>query len=74
MLADSVEAAVRSMDDPTSRSVEELIRKIFKTKMDDGQLTFCDLTLRELDVIAEQFKLALNGIFHDRVEYPGDEK
>ena len=55
MLADSVEAAVRSMVDKTEGKIEGLIRKIIKDKLDDGQLDLCDLTLRDLDMIARAF-------------------
>jgi len=50
MLADSVEAAVRSMPDKTEAKIEELIRKIIKDKLDDGQLDNCSLTLKILTV------------------------
>lgn len=74
MLADSVEAAVRSMPDKTREKIEGLVRKIIKDKLDDGQLDHCDLTLRELTVIAESFIQVLGGIFHERPEYPEVEK
>ena len=69
-LADNVEAAVRSMKQPTPGRVEGLIRKIVKDKLNDGQLDQCDLTFQDLDRIAMAFVRVLNGIFHSRVEYP----
>ena len=69
-LADNVEAAVRSMKEPTPGRVEGLIRKIIKDKLNDGQLDQCDLTFQDLDRIAMAFVRVLNGIFHSRVEYP----
>jgi len=69
-LADNVEAAVRSMKQPTPGRVEGLIRKIIKDKLNDGQLDQCDLTFQDLDRIAIAFVRVLNGIFHSRVEYP----
>jgi len=69
-LADSVEAAVRSMKQPTPGRVEGLVRKIIKDKLNDGQLNQCDLTFQDLDRIAIAFVRVLNGIFHSRVEYP----
>jgi len=69
-LADHVEAAVRSMKQPTPGRVEGLIRKIIKDKLNDGQLDQCDLTFQDLDRIAMAFVRVLNGIFHSRVEYP----
>lgn len=69
-LADSVEAAVRSMKQPTPGRIEGLVRKIIKDKLNDGQLDQCDLTFRDLDRIAMSFVRVLSGIFHSRVEYP----
>ncbi len=70
MLADSVEAAVRSMIDKTEGKMEGLIRKIIKDKLDDGQLDLCELTLRDMDVIARAFMTVFGGYFHEREEYP----
>ncbi len=70
MLADSVEAAVRSMKNPTSGQVEGLVRKLIKDKLMDGQLDECDLTLKDLDTIANVFLRVLSGVFHSRIEYP----
>ncbi|KKM11049.1 hypothetical protein SY88_10550 [Clostridiales bacterium PH28_bin88] len=70
MLADSVEAAVRSLQKPTPGRMEGLVRRIIKDKLDDGQLEASDLTFRELDCIAQAFVRVLSGIFHSRIEYP----
>mgnify|MGYP003877620587 CR=1 FL=1 len=70
MLADSVEAAIRSMAEKTEGKMEGLIRNIIKDKLDDGQLDLCDLTLRDLDVIAKSFMHVFGGYFHERQEYP----
>lgn len=70
MLADSVEAAVRSMNDKTEAKIEALIRKIIKDKLDDGQLDNCQLTLNDLDKIANSFMRVLSGYFHAREQYP----
>ena len=69
LLADSVEAAVRSMPDKTKGKIEGLIRKIIKDKLDDGQFDHCDLTLKDMNDIAEGFLTVLSG-FHERTEYP----
>ncbi|MDR3543714.1 MAG: HDIG domain-containing protein [Desulfosporosinus sp.] len=69
-LADNVEAAVRSMKQPTPGRVEGFVRKIVKDKLNDGQLDQCDLTFQDLDRIAMAFVRVLTGIFHSRVEYP----
>ncbi|RKD34730.1 HD family phosphohydrolase [Thermohalobacter berrensis] len=70
MMADSVEAAVRSMKNPTKGKIEKLVREIIKNKLNDGQLDECNLTLKDLDVIANAFSNVLLGIFHERIEYP----
>lgn len=70
MLADSVEAAVRSMTDHSPGKMEGQIRKIIKDKLDSGQLDESDLTLKDLDTIAGAFLSVLSGIFHQRIEYP----
>lgn len=70
MLADSVEAAIRSMIDKTEGKMEGMVRSIIKDKLDDGQLDLCDLTLRDLDMIAKAFMRVFGGYFHEREEYP----
>jgi len=72
MLADSVEAAVRSLSRPTPGRIEGLVRRIIKDKLSDGQLDKSDLTFKDLDAIAGAFVRVLSGIFHSRVEYPKD--
>lgn len=69
-LADSVEAAVRAMKQPTLGRIEGLVRKIIKDKLNDDQLNQCNLTFQDLDKIATAFVRVLSGIFHSRVEYP----
>ncbi|WP_245523143.1 HD family phosphohydrolase [Thermosediminibacter oceani] len=70
MLADSAEAAVRSMTKPTPGKIEGLVRQIIKEKLADGQLDESNLTLKDLDKIASAFSKVLTGIFHTRIEYP----
>ena len=70
MLADSVEAAVRSIKEPNKGKIEEMVRNVIKGKLEDGQLEECDLTLKDLNTIANIFCTVLLGIFHDRIEYP----
>jgi hypothetical protein len=74
LLADSVEAAVRSLQDKTKGKIEGLIRKIIKDKLDDGQLDYCELTLKNMNDIANGFLTVLSGFFHERTEYPELEK
>lgn len=70
MLADSVEAAVRSLVNPSQGKIDGLIRKIIKDRLNDGQLDQSDLTLRDLDRVAQAFSRVIAGIYHPRVEYP----
>lgn len=70
MLADAVEAAVRSLQNQTPGKIEGTVRKLIKEKLLDGQLGECDLTFKDLDLIAGAFTQVLNGIFHTRLEYP----
>lgn len=74
MLADGVEAAVRSIKDPTQGKIEEMVNNIIKDKLNDGQLDHCDLTLKDLDKIRKAFLNTLNGIYHRRIEYPSESK
>ena len=70
MLADSTEAAVRSIKEPNKKNIEEMIRNVIKGKLEDGQLDECDLTLKDLNTIANSFSTVITGIFHERIEYP----
>ncbi len=70
MLADTVEAAARAMQAPTMEKMDQLIRKLVRSKMDDGQLDDSPLTMRDLDRICKAFLTVLTGVFHQRVEYP----
>jgi len=70
LLADSVEAASRALEDPTPSRIKGLVKKIINNKFIDGQLDACDLTLKDLEKIATVFTHILTGIFHTRIEYP----
>ena len=70
MLADSVEAAVRSLSKSNPSKIEMMVKKVIKDKLNDGQLDECDLTFKELDTIAQSFIKVLSGFFHARIEYP----
>jgi len=74
MLADSCEAAVRAERPDSLDGIEELVRKVIDSKMWDGQLDECDLTLRNLDEIRGGFVKILQGVFHPRVKYPEEAK
>lgn len=70
MIADSIEAAARSIAEPTPARLQGLVNRIINLKFTDGQLDECDLTLRDLHIIAKAFMRVLNSIYHKRVEYP----
>ncbi|MCS1350472.1 HD family phosphohydrolase [Mechercharimyces sp. CAU 1602] len=69
-VADCVEAAVRSLARPTPSKIEGMVRSIIQDRLQDGQFDECDLTLKELDLIARSICETLNGVFHSRIEYP----
>ena len=70
MLADSVEAASRTLTDPTPSRVQGLVEKIINEKFIDGQLDECNLTLKDMYNMTRSFVRILNGMFHSRVDYP----
>jgi putative nucleotidyltransferase with HDIG domain len=72
MLADAVEAAVRSIPSPTKGKIEEMVNNIIKGRLNEGQLDNCDLTLKDLEKIRKAFLKVLSGIYHERIEYPLD--
>ncbi|WP_458412458.1 HD family phosphohydrolase [Schinkia sp. CFF1] len=69
-IADSVEAAVRSLSNPTPQKIESLVRSILTDRIQDGQFDECDITLKELDLATKSMYETLKGIFHTRIEYP----
>lgn len=69
-ISDSVEAAVRSMGQPTPEQIEGLVRSIIASRLQDNQFNECDITMKELDMVAETLCETLNGIFHSRIKYP----
>lgn len=73
LLADSCEAAVRSLGGPSPEQVRDMVRRVFRGKMEDGQLMNSDLTLNELSRVEEAFLRTLAGILHDRITYPKEE-
>ncbi len=74
MLADSIEAAARSLDDPTPARLQNIVQSIIQNKFMDAQLSDCDLTLQDLSIIEESFEHVILAIYHQRVEYPGQAK
>ncbi|MBF0494145.1 MAG: HDIG domain-containing protein [Candidatus Omnitrophica bacterium] len=73
LLADSVEASSRALDDPTPASITNLVKKVINNKFIDGQLDECYLTLKDMHKIADAFVRVLMAIFHTRTTYPDDE-
>ncbi len=70
MLADVVEAASRTLENPTSSRIKGLVQTLINKIFSDGQLDECELTLKDLNNIAKSFNQILNGIYHHRIEYP----
>ena len=70
LLCDTIEAAVRSMQNPTPDAIEDFIVKLVRGKLQDGQLSNSPLTLRDIDRICHACATVLNGVFHERIEYP----
>lgn len=73
LLADSVEAASRSLKSPSRDSLKKVITDIFSSYLEDGQLDECDFSIRELRTVAASFLTILYAIYHPRVHYPGFE-
>ncbi|HUL01238.1 MAG TPA: HDIG domain-containing protein [Nitrospirota bacterium] len=71
MLSDAVEAASRTLEDPSPQRIQALTSGIITRIFLDDQLIMCDLTLRDLREISKSFNLILGGIFHHRIDYPG---
>lgn len=73
MLADSIEAAVRSLDEKTPISIENMIRKILTGKIEDNQFSEANLTFQEIEIIVKTFVSSLISIYHVRIKYPNQE-
>ncbi len=71
MIADSSEAAARTLQEPSPPKLRNMIDMIITRIREDGQLDECDITLRELRIVAEAFVKVLMGIHHHRIAYPG---
>jgi cyclic-di-AMP phosphodiesterase PgpH len=72
-LADSIESASRSLRKPTPAKIRGMIDDIVKSRIDDGQLDDCALTLRELSRVKESFSNTLRSMLHSRIDYPKDD-
>lgn len=74
MLADSCEAAVRSLDDKTPEGMEKMVRSIIKSRMESLQLSGCDLSLKDIETITASFLSTFQSYFHERIQYPEEKK
>jgi cyclic-di-AMP phosphodiesterase PgpH len=74
MLADTVEATVRSLKQPSSSSIRTVVREALEERLKDGELEECGLSLRDLAQIRESFITSLLSIHHPRIQYPSDKK
>jgi len=70
LLADAIEAASRTLTDPTPARIQGMVKKLINNIFIDGQLDECDLTLKDLNLIAKSFNRIMAGSFHHRVDYP----
>ncbi len=71
MLADTVEAAARSLERPTTARIQGLVSNLIRDKIADGQLDDCELTFRDIQSIEAAFTRILTAVLHRRMEYPG---
>ncbi len=74
LLADCIEASVRSMDEKTPETIKAQIEKMFKARMDGGELDDCELTLKDINVLKQSFLETLSAMYHTRIKYDNQEK
>lgn len=70
MLADATEATVRASADRSPDRIREIIEAVIRERVEEGQFDECDISLRDLRVVADSFATMLNAVYHPRVEYP----
>ena len=70
MLGDSIEAAARSLNEPTVSRLQSIVHNVIRDKFLDNQLDECDLTLKDLSIIEQAFERVILGVHHQRIEYP----
>lgn len=71
MMADSVEAASRTLSHPTQAQIQGMVDRLVDAIIADNQFEECDITLREVRLVKESFCKILRGIYHRRIDYPG---
>ncbi|MHC5111295.1 MAG: HD family phosphohydrolase [Planctomycetota bacterium] len=74
MLCDGVEGAVRALNEPTVGRIESVVHQVVKSRVNDGQLSDCDMTMREVQVVEDSLVKTLCSIYHGRVAYPKADK
>ncbi len=74
MLADAIEAAVRTIEEPTPQRIEDLVDEMVRKRMLEGELDECPLTMQDIAAVKGSFLNVLVGIYHSRVKYPEPEK
>jgi len=70
MLADAVEATSKTLSEPTAARIQGMVQRIINNIFVDGQLDECELSLKDMHLIAQSFNRILTGIFHSRIDYP----
>jgi putative nucleotidyltransferase with HDIG domain len=70
MLADSIEAATRVLHEPTADKIREVVNHLVRQRIDQGQLAEAPLTLRQIEIVKDEFTRVLAGMFHNRIDYP----
>ena len=73
-IADSVEAAVRSMKQPDSEKIMILVDSIIKDRVNDGQFDECDISMKDLQIVKQSICTTLKGFYHERIQYPEEDK
>jgi hypothetical protein len=74
MMADSIEAACKSLKNPTEEAIDETIEKIVAGKITQGQLQDSRITFRELELCKREFKKIMHSIYHTRIDYPEESR
>ncbi|MDQ7822177.1 MAG: HDIG domain-containing protein [Candidatus Eremiobacteraeota bacterium] len=70
MIADSIEAAARSLSQPNTNRIENLVTQIINDMLKDGQLDECELSFKNINDLKKSFIKTMNGMYHTRIEYP----
>jgi cyclic-di-AMP phosphodiesterase PgpH len=70
MLADGIEAAARVLHEPTPQKIRDVVEYIVRQRMEQGQLIDAPLTLRQIEIVKDEFTRVLVGMYHNRIEYP----